>query len=821
MNKIFFMISIFFITSFNLHSSEILNIKWGEAPHNINYFITPDGIYGISDFYVENNEIGLIDKFNQSFYIFKDNTLKYSIENLPEDIIFVERINQKTLLIGREGSVYQIEKNGFLKTHQIPVSNSLSGVFIENNTIYGISRYEKYVFEKYLMDAIIENPFLASIRVYNDDDIIVYNFNSPDELAAITPIGFVNDLLVIVTEFDMGKMRSVFTIDEKGNIISEIIIPPQFMLGEIRDIKIFNNYIYILSSDKVGIKIFKFDGYTNGKIEINTWTKKLYEVTENINYSNNLLALTPVKRSEALALAKEYNDHKWTARSCNVGTTTCTDWCNKQKTIKPPSWVVVGTNTRFPYSWGGFSTISQFDQGLIDCKKAGDIQTKYTDGTSACGSSCSVGVDCSGFVSRLWKQTTKYGTSTIMQIATKISKSDLKPADALNDAGSHIRLFVGFRSDGKWDMVESYAGSGYWGVGYTVRTPAENDGYDAIRYNAIVDDSVSNNKPPVISHTPISSAESGKDILISAKITDDSGKIEAATLRFKNEGESNFTAVNMTDKGSGNYEAKIASTSIKSTTIYYYIAAWDGESPVQTGVNRSILPEKAEDSTNPQYFKISITTPNSPPVITHTPVTSAKEGEDIIISAKITDDSGKIQAANIKYKNEGDSIMKTINMVDKGNNIYEAKISAPFITAKKIYYYIAAWDGESPVQTGRNRTILPEKAEDLIPVYFIINIYSSTIDAGYDVIADSNNVQDIKDTLSDTDESKDVFSPDIFIDDEKDISDKSNIVDIIIEDRGDETQEDIIYYSDIKKRSSDLNKLGEEEEGGCGCTIIK
>lgn len=421
-----------------------------------------------------------------------------------------------------------------------------------------------------------------------------------------------------------------------------------------------------------------------------------------------------------LSLAKQYNDHVWTAKSCNVGTTTCTDWCNKQKTIKPPSWVVVRSNSRFPYSWGGFSSISQFDQGLNDCKKAGDIQTKYADGTSACGSSCSVGVDCSGFVSRLWKQTSKYGTSTIMQIATKINKSELKPADALNDAGSHIRLFVGFRADGKWDMVESYAGSGYWGVGYTVRTPAENDGYDAIRYNAIVDDSEPANTPPIINHTPLTSVDQGNDITITAKITDDGGKIASATLRFKNEGESNFTAVNMIDKGSGNFEATIGASSIKSSKIYYYLAAWDGGSPVQTGVNRSILPEKAEDSSNPQYFTISINTPNTPPVIVHTPVTSAYYGYDITIQAKITDNGGKIQAANIKYKNEGDSIMKTITMTDKGNSLFEAKIIASFVTATKVYYYIAAWDGESPVENGRNRSILPERAEDLFPVYFTI-----------------------------------------------------------------------------------------------------
>ncbi len=814
--KIIFAIVLLF-SPITLNSTPILDIKWGEQ--NINYFTTPDGVYGISDFYVDDSEIGLLNNFNHSIDIYESGIYRYSIENIPDEAIFIERHFKRTFLFTRDGTEYQIENKSLIKIGKLYGVETLSGILYSNNLFYPINRFEKYAFKDILMDAIIENPHLAQIKIYKENTISTFSYQDRDNIAAITPIGLINDLLIIAVEFDMGRSRVIKVINQRGDIISEIFLPNRFLLNDVKDIKIYENNIFVLASDKAGIKMYKFDTFAGGSITISEWTKKIYEYNENINYEQRLLALTPVKRSEALNLAKQYNDHIWTAKSCNVGTTTCTDWCNKTKTIKPPSWVVVGTNNRFPYSWGGFSTISQFDQGLSDCKKAGDIQTKYADGTSACGSSCSVGVDCSGFVSRLWKQTTKYGTSTIMQIATKINKSELKPADALNDTGSHIRLFVGFRPDGKWDMVESYAGSGYWGVGYTVRTPAENDGYDAIRYNAIVDDSVPTNKPPVISHTPVTTADSGKDILITAKITDDGGTIAAATLRFKNESDANFTAIAMTDKGSGNFEAKIPAASITSSKIYYYLAAWDGESPVQTGVNRSVLPEKAEDSTNPQYFVISITRPNTPPVIIHTPVTTANAGEDIIISAKITDDSGKIQAANIKYKNEGDSIMKTINMIDKGNSVFEAKISAAFITAKKIYYYLAAWDGESPVETGRNRTILPEKAEDLIPVYFVINIIGSTTDVGID----SNPYKDTSysDTNVEDTPGRDHRAEEIPVNDTYAIED-TIAEDTMIIDNGIFQEDVIFYYEDVSKKRSDLNKPQQEsDEGGCGCNLIE
>ncbi|MCX7959558.1 MAG: hypothetical protein N3B13_10980, partial [Deltaproteobacteria bacterium] len=376
---------ILFVFLSETYSLEILNLRWGEPPHNINYFTTPDGIYGISDFYADENEIGILNNFNRTVDIFENGNYKYSVENIPEDIILTEHISQKTFLFGRDGSVYTIQNRSVLKTDRILNADGLSGVLIINNLFYPLSRFEKYANGSILMDVIIENPYLAQIKTYDNEAIFVYSIPSSRELAAITPIGFINNLLVIDVEFNKGKERSVITITETGEIISEIILPNRFMLSDIRDIRVFNNNIYILSSDKNGIKIYRYDGYTDDRIEISAWTKNLYEFTGNNSYTENLLALTPVKRSEALALAKEYNDHIWTAKSCNVGTTTCTDWCNKQKTIKPPSWVVVGTNKRFPYSWGGFSTIAQFDQGLTDCKKAGDIQTKYADGTSACG----------------------------------------------------------------------------------------------------------------------------------------------------------------------------------------------------------------------------------------------------------------------------------------------------------------------------------------------------------------------------------------------------------------------------------------------------
>lgn len=84
---------------------------------------------------------------------------------------------------------------------------------------------------------------------------------------------------------------------------------------------------------------------------------------------------------------------------------------------------------------GWFSSLSQFDDGLTNNRYAGD---NYTGNNV---SAYAVGVDCSGFVSRCWGTSSKYGTSTIPNISTALSSlNDLRRGDCLNYAGHHVRL---------------------------------------------------------------------------------------------------------------------------------------------------------------------------------------------------------------------------------------------------------------------------------------------------------------------------------------------------------------------------------------------
>ena len=137
--------------------------------------------------------------------------------------------------------------------------------------------------------------------------------------------------------------------------------------------------------------------------------------------------------------------------------------------IETPDWIRVGENVKVPYQWGGFWTLSGFDQGLAAGKYAGDIAT--TGVSSFC-----VGVDCSGFVSRCWKLPDHFSTRMMDDYITVAYQSwdQLQPGDAVHKPG-HVRLFVAFNPNGSLLTVE--ASGRDWRVSYRSYSISELSGY--------------------------------------------------------------------------------------------------------------------------------------------------------------------------------------------------------------------------------------------------------------------------------------------------------------------------------------------------------
>lgn len=132
-----------------------------------------------------------------------------------------------------------------------------------------------------------------------------------------------------------------------------------------------------------------------------------------------LLADNPPTRAEALAIAKQFAGHRYTPTARNLlhgpdpdGIAVETPDASSPAASGP--WRVDQENTGIPYKWGGFDSLASFDTGLRAGKAAGDLYNaeKRRQGGAAV-SSHAVGIDCSGFISRCWRLSSKRGTGTL------------------------------------------------------------------------------------------------------------------------------------------------------------------------------------------------------------------------------------------------------------------------------------------------------------------------------------------------------------------------------------------------------------------------
>jgi len=154
-----------------------------------------------------------------------------------------------------------------------------------------------------------------------------------------------------------------------------------------------------------------------------------------------------LSRNEVLAVAEEMASHSWVCEDKNRYA-PCIQHTKYASDFRPHE-LVRGE----PYNWGGIDALPQFDAKLAQGEAAGSHSWHGV-------SSCTAGIDCSGFVSFCWghRGGHTYSTSNMQAIAEPLNVNvytDLKPGDALNWAGKHIVLFAGYRPDGNPIVYEA------------------------------------------------------------------------------------------------------------------------------------------------------------------------------------------------------------------------------------------------------------------------------------------------------------------------------------------------------------------------------
>lgn len=126
--------------------------------------------------------------------------------------------------------------------------------------------------------------------------------------------------------------------------------------------------------------------------------------------------------------------------SCYLNNTNINGSCAYR--VKPRYLAGSGTYLSVPYDWGGFDLPSQFNSAMAQGQQAGDISSDTVGNIL-----CSRGVDCSGFVSRVW-QTTRQTTVSIQNISYSVERYQLLYGDVLNLPSVHVILYEGPATNG-------------------------------------------------------------------------------------------------------------------------------------------------------------------------------------------------------------------------------------------------------------------------------------------------------------------------------------------------------------------------------------
>ena len=186
-------------------------------------------------------------------------------------------------------------------------------------------------------------------------------------------------------------------------------------------------------------------------------------------------ALPVTSREEMIATAKRLADYTWISRARNLKASCIKDYQS--------DWTENQRVTGLPYNWGGIDSPEEFEKKLANGFAAGS-HSRY--GVS----SCTAGIDCSGFVAFCWGlRSHKYTTGNIRDIAGKPKYNwftDMKPGDALNKPGEHIVLFAGYNTDGTINIYEANGAAGR--VIYHKIAWSKLNRYGPVQYKAIADE---------------------------------------------------------------------------------------------------------------------------------------------------------------------------------------------------------------------------------------------------------------------------------------------------------------------------------------------
>ncbi|MCK4394653.1 VWA domain-containing protein [Candidatus Bipolaricaulota bacterium] len=186
----------------------------------------------------------------------------------------------------------------------------------------------------------------------------------------------------------------------------------------------------------------------------------------------------------------------------------------------------------------------------------------------------------------------------------------------------------------------------------------------------------------LISRSQIDPITGGSSLEIKAWVDDDIS-VQTVRLFYRTAGSSSaYNEEEMSLASDGYYQSTVPATAVTSPGVDFYITASDGTLTSTSPLNA------------PVFFPHQIAVlPNHFPVITHTPVTQAKEGEPITIEAEIADPDAEDQVeAWLYWRQKKHVFYNKTRMESTTENHYKATIPSKEVSDLGIDYYLIAAD---------------------------------------------------------------------------------------------------------------------------------
>ncbi|MDM8562395.1 hypothetical protein QUF54_03485 [Candidatus Marithioploca araucensis] len=489
---------------YSFTANEVASLKWGTGARQVALSKVPANNFGPSSFAVNHKGTSFyfLDSANQRIAVIKNNqfsSIPLSSDGANDfclsDNHFYLLFNDKVVLYNRVGRL--------LKTY--PITNNITPIAIQCPLIlesfeghfYRINQNAPLQFipiGQYAFSIKRRNGSQWTLRLRDNktdarQDIAIKNRDGSIETLNVIGIDKEGNIYLTVEELisknrtDEKVIRLLRKYTPFGELIAEVELAYSLYAYTLKDLAVTPlGDVFQMLPFPDSLKVIKWTQTGSSKSFVVDYSAKWSYLGEPDDF---YLSETPadhtarkemrrfeearstkkwqsgssITRQKVIDKAKKYVKYKFTVKKSNL---TKGIYDKRGKLVITPI-SKPGTYTAMPYKWGGGDTLNSFRRGLKKGKKAGDKCAKTCSGKYV-GSSLAVGVDCSGFVSRVWGLKGKQSTRTLPRISTKLrSKNHLKPGDILNKAGAHVRLFS-HKSAGRFFVYEATGSRHTWKV---------------------------------------------------------------------------------------------------------------------------------------------------------------------------------------------------------------------------------------------------------------------------------------------------------------------------------------------------------------------